>query len=80
MPVRKEEVPVVIAGLPPLNMSDLPSYVSWPEKYPFFLAMELNQFSNLDKADWICANSFEALESEVRTSDLPCSHFKGLIK
>ncbi|KAL4569605.1 hypothetical protein LXL04_025246 [Taraxacum kok-saghyz] len=65
VPVRLEDCPVVLPGVPPLNLEDLPSFLNAPESYPAYLKMKLNQFSNLEKADWIFCNSFRSLEPEV---------------
>ncbi|KAM0055951.1 putative N-hydroxythioamide S-beta-glucosyltransferase [Helianthus debilis subsp. tardiflorus] len=65
LPVRLEDCPVVIPGVPPMNLEDLPSFLNAPESYPAYLRMKLNQFSNLDKADWIFSNTFQSLEHEV---------------
>lgn len=65
LPVLLEDCPVVIPGVPPLNLEDLPSFLNAPESYPAYLRMKLNQFSNLDKADWIFSNTFQSLEAEV---------------
>ncbi|XP_028754374.1 UDP-glycosyltransferase 74B1-like [Neltuma alba] len=65
LPVKMEDLPLLIPGLPPLNCSDLPSFIRLPESYPAYLAMKLSQFSNVEKADWMFANTFQALESEV---------------
>uniref|UniRef100_A0A5B6ZAG7 Uncharacterized protein n=1 Tax=Davidia involucrata TaxID=16924 RepID=A0A5B6ZAG7_DAVIN len=46
-------------------MPDLPSFIKAPDSYPAYLAMKLSQFSNLEKADWIFGNTFEALEGEA---------------
>ncbi|GKA55695.1 UDP-glycosyltransferase 74B1-like protein [Tanacetum coccineum] len=63
--VLLEDCPVVIPGVPPLNLEDLPSFLNAPESYPAYLRMKLNQFSNLGKADWIFSNTFHSLEAEV---------------
>lgn len=60
-----DELPLVVPGLPPLNSRDLPSFIRFPESYPAYMAMKLNQFSNLNQADWMFVNTFEALEGEV---------------
>ncbi|CAH1414310.1 unnamed protein product [Lactuca virosa] len=65
LPVRLEDCPVVLPGIPPLYLEDLPSFLNAPESYPAYLKMKLNQFSNLEKADWIFCNSFQSLEPEV---------------
>ncbi|XP_077224638.1 mogroside I-E synthase-like [Tasmannia lanceolata] len=54
--------PVSASGLPHLGISDLPSFVSAPESYAVVLESLLEQFSNLEKADWVFVNSFEMLE------------------
>ncbi|XP_050366365.1 mogroside IE synthase-like [Argentina anserina] len=48
----------------PLRASDMPSFVSAPSQYPAFLRMVVDQFSNVDKADWIFCNTFYELEVE----------------
>lgn len=65
IPVKTEDLPLLVPGLPPLNCEDLPSFVRLPESYPAYLAMKMSQFSNLDKADWMFANTFQTLECEV---------------
>ncbi|KAI4314276.1 hypothetical protein L6164_027201 [Bauhinia variegata] len=65
LPVKEEDLPLIVPGLPPLNCQDLPSFIRLPESYPAYLAMKLSQFSNVNKADWIFMNTFEALESQV---------------
>ncbi|CAN1789097.1 UDP-glycosyltransferase 74D1 [Linum perenne] len=47
---------LVIAGLPPLERSDLPSFVWDGSKFPEFLDAHLRQFSN-DDADWVFCNT-----------------------
>lgn len=66
LPLRTEDVPLVIRGVPPLDSEDLPSFLNAPESYPAYLKMKLNQYSNVNKADWIFSNTFQALESEVK--------------
>ena len=66
LPVKLEDTPLSIPGLPSLNFIDLPTFVKFPESYPAYLAMKLSQYSNLDKADWIFGNTFQELEGEVR--------------
>lgn len=65
LPVKMEDLPLFVPGLPPLNCPDLPSFIRFPESYPAYMAMKLSQFSNLNKADWMFVNTFEALEGEV---------------
>lgn len=64
LPVKHEDLPLSLPGLPPLNFADLPTFIRFPESYPAYLAMKLNQYSNLDKADWIFDNTFEELEGQ----------------
>ncbi|XP_022857144.1 UDP-glycosyltransferase 74F2-like [Olea europaea var. sylvestris] len=56
---------IVIPGLPVLEPSDLPSFVYVHGSYPAAFEMILNQFQNLEKADWILVNTFHKLEEEV---------------
>lgn len=65
LPVKLEDCPVVMPGVPPLSLEDLPSFLNAPESYPAYLKMKLNQFSNLEEADWIFSNTFHSLETEV---------------
>ncbi|KAK6922142.1 UDP-glucuronosyl/UDP-glucosyltransferase [Dillenia turbinata] len=65
LPLKKEELPLQIPGLPPLNASDLPTFLRAPESNPAYLAMKLNQFANLEKADWVFDNTLEGLEGEA---------------
>ncbi|KAK9265574.1 hypothetical protein L1049_007406 [Liquidambar formosana] len=60
-----ERPSVSIAGLPPLETCDLPSFIYDMGSYPFLLHLVLDQFSNFEKADWIFFNTFDSLEEEV---------------
>lgn len=68
LPVKQEDVPLQLPGLPALNSPDMPSFIKAPESYPAYLAMKMSQYSNLEKADWIFNNSFEELEGEAAKS------------
>ncbi|XVF65869.1 hypothetical protein PTKIN_Ptkin09bG0285800 [Pterospermum kingtungense] len=58
--------PVSIPGLPLLEQGDLPSLVCSAEgPYAAYLERALNQFPNLDKADFILVNTFYNLEDKV---------------
>ncbi|ERN20294.1 UDP-glycosyltransferase 74E1 [Amborella trichopoda] len=58
--------PISVPGMPILESSDLPSYMSEPELYPAYLKMVvLDQLSNMDQADFVLANSFDSLEGEL---------------
>ncbi|KAL5698960.1 N-hydroxythioamide S-beta-glucosyltransferase [Ranunculus cassubicifolius] len=51
LPIKNENKPVLLDGLPPLEFSDFPSYLRSPEfevSIPY-ATMNLNQFSNLEK-------------------------------
>nr|QWT69380.1 UGT74F2 [Gynostemma pentaphyllum] len=63
LPVPEKEI--VLPGLPPLLPSDLPSLVYNSESYPAFFDMLVNQFRNIEKADWVICNTFYELEEEV---------------
>ncbi|XP_059655995.1 UDP-glycosyltransferase 74B1-like [Cornus florida] len=65
LPVKMEDTPLLLPGLPPFNLPDLPSFVKAPESYPAYLAMKLSQYSNLEKVDWIFSNTFEELEGDA---------------
>jgi N-hydroxythioamide S-beta-glucosyltransferase len=65
-PVKIDDLPLIVPGIPPLNCRDLPSFIRFPESYPAYMAMKLSQFSNLNLADWMFVNTFEALEGEVQ--------------
>ncbi|XP_042507280.1 mogroside IE synthase-like [Macadamia integrifolia] len=56
---------VSIPGLPLLAIADLPSFVSVYGSHPGVRTIILNQFSNIDKADWLLFNTFDRLEDEV---------------
>ncbi|KAF6158524.1 hypothetical protein GIB67_040038 [Kingdonia uniflora] len=60
-----EETVSSIPGLPPLEISELPTFVSDLEVYKVALDLFLGQFSNLDKADSVVFNTFDKLESKV---------------
>ncbi|CAL2280009.1 unnamed protein product [Prunus armeniaca] len=56
---------ILLPGLPPLQPSDTPSFVYDSGSYPAFFKLILDQFSNLDKADWVLCNTFHELEQEA---------------
>ncbi|KAM7497044.1 hypothetical protein LguiA_021458 [Lonicera macranthoides] len=56
---------ILVPGLVPLEPLDMPSFIYDPGSYPAFLEVVLNQFSNIDKADWVLCNTFYKLEEEV---------------
>ncbi|XP_030521769.2 mogroside IE synthase-like [Rhodamnia argentea] len=62
VPVRKQ---VLLPGMPPLEPQDMPSYVCDLESYPTFFRVLVNQFSNLDRADWVLCSGVYELEQET---------------
>ncbi|TYI74779.1 hypothetical protein E1A91_D07G227800v1 [Gossypium mustelinum] len=56
---------VSLPGLPPLQVSELPSFVARYGSYPAWFDVVVNQFSNIDGADWVFFNIFYDLEKEV---------------
>ncbi|KAJ1403778.1 UDP-glycosyltransferase family, conserved site [Sesbania bispinosa] len=67
---KKLELPLsgtefCIPGLPKLAPEDLPSFLYKYGSYPGYLDIVLNQFSNIDKADWVLANTIYELEQGV---------------
>ncbi|KAB1223565.1 UDP-glycosyltransferase 74F2 [Morella rubra] len=56
---------IFLPGLPPLEPQDLPSFIYDWGSYPGGLDMLVNQFDNIDKADWVLFNTFYELEQEV---------------
>uniref|UniRef100_A0A2P2Q5W8 Glycosyltransferase n=1 Tax=Rhizophora mucronata TaxID=61149 RepID=A0A2P2Q5W8_RHIMU len=59
------EAQVLVPGMPPLERRDLPSFIDDLESYPGFHQIVMEQFSNIDKADWVLCNTFYELEQEV---------------
>ncbi|VFQ96626.1 unnamed protein product [Cuscuta campestris] len=57
--------PVNIPGLPPLDLPDMPSFIYHHGSYPAYFELVLQQFRNVDKADFVFVNSFYKLEAEV---------------
>ncbi|CBI23328.3 unnamed protein product, partial [Vitis vinifera] len=63
LPLSEPEV--VVPGLFPLQACDLPSFVYLYGSYPAFFDMVVNQFSNIEKVDWVFCNTFYKLEEKV---------------
>ncbi|KAK7277351.1 hypothetical protein RIF29_18502 [Crotalaria pallida] len=55
----------LLPGLPKLSASELPSFLYKYGSFPGYFDIVVNQFSNIDKVDWILANTFYELEKEV---------------
>ncbi|XP_058183941.1 mogroside IE synthase-like isoform X1 [Rhododendron vialii] len=60
-----EGVMVALPSMPLLETNDLPSFISDTGTYPGLLSLIINQFSNIQKADWLLFNTFDKLEEEV---------------
>ncbi|XP_065860819.1 mogroside IE synthase-like [Euphorbia lathyris] len=60
-----EKTPVLIDGLPPLDIFDLPSFLFDLVNYKTSLKFLRNQFMNISDADWVFFNTFDTLENEV---------------
>ncbi|CAL5333865.1 hypothetical protein CsSME_00015990 [Camellia sinensis var. sinensis] len=60
-----ERTNITVPGLPPLEISDMPSFVSVPQAYPPLLKLVVNQFANVGEADWVLCNTFQKLEEEL---------------
>ncbi|EEF29928.1 mogroside IE synthase [Ricinus communis] len=56
---------VSLPGLPLLQVSELPSFISDYVSYPGFRNLLVDQFRNIDGADWVLCNTFYRLEEEV---------------
>ncbi|XP_054785043.1 UDP-glycosyltransferase 74F2-like [Prosopis cineraria] len=56
---------ISLPALPTFAMSDLPSFLDASGLYPAFSKMVVNQFSDIEKADWVLCNSFYELEPQV---------------
>ncbi|OVA10651.1 UDP-glucuronosyl/UDP-glucosyltransferase [Macleaya cordata] len=56
---------ISIPGLPLLETHELPSFVYNIHYYPSLLRIVLDQFSNIDEADWLLFNTFDKLEDEI---------------
>ncbi|KAL4369092.1 hypothetical protein GQ457_05G004330 [Hibiscus cannabinus] len=63
LPLRRTRVH--LPALPPLRVSELPSFVALHGLYPAWLDVLVNQFSNVDEADWVFFSHFYELETEV---------------
>ncbi|KAF8014720.1 hypothetical protein BT93_H0509 [Corymbia citriodora subsp. variegata] len=65
LPLPVSEGNVRVPGLPPLKPSETPSYVYKLGLYPAFYDMVINQFTNVDDADFVLFDTFYELEKEV---------------
>ncbi|KAM5569913.1 mogroside IE synthase-like [Rosa sericea] len=55
----------IMPSMPPLELNDLPTFLSDVESYPAFLKLAMNQYSNLNQVNCIFYSSFDKLEKEV---------------
>ncbi|KAF7150287.1 hypothetical protein RHSIM_Rhsim02G0087300 [Rhododendron simsii] len=58
-------LPVLIPGLPLLELEDMPSFIYVHGSYPAYFEMVLSQFSNMEKADYVVVNTFYKMEEKV---------------
>ncbi|EEF29929.1 UDP-glucosyltransferase, putative [Ricinus communis] len=65
LPVPVSSPTVSLPGLPMLQVSELPSLISDCGSYPGFRYLLVDQFRNIDGADWVLCNTFYRLEEEV---------------
>ncbi|CAJ1947025.1 unnamed protein product [Sphenostylis stenocarpa] len=56
---------ISLPAMPKLQHKDMPSFFFTYEQNQFMFDLVLNQFSNIDKADWIMCNIFYELEKEI---------------
>ncbi|XP_047974850.1 mogroside IE synthase-like [Salvia hispanica] len=64
VPVSEKEI-VQLPGLPPLEVSDLPSFVVDSEKYPGVLELMAGQFEGVRDSGFVFVNSVYELEEEA---------------
>ncbi|CAK8532454.1 unnamed protein product [Lathyrus sativus] len=63
LPLLEKEI--VLPGLPKLEASDFPSFLYRYGTHPGYFDLLTNQFSMIDRVDWVLANTFYELEQEV---------------
>ncbi|KAL8521688.1 hypothetical protein ACS0TY_011992 [Phlomoides rotata] len=63
VPILEKEI--LVAGLPALEISDVPSFVRDPTSHPGSFELTLSQFQNVEDADFVFVNSFYELEEEA---------------
>ncbi|KAK7342960.1 hypothetical protein VNO80_25919 [Phaseolus coccineus] len=64
VPLENSNV-ISLPGLPLLQPFDLPSFMYSYGTYSASFELVLNQFSNIEEADWVLCNTFYDLEKEV---------------
>ncbi|CAH9138649.1 unnamed protein product [Cuscuta epithymum] len=65
LPVPVTSTPVRLPGLLPLELPDMPSFIYQYGSRPAYFKLLMQQFLNLEKADFVLINSFLSLEAEV---------------
>ncbi|GMP54993.1 hypothetical protein CsSME_00019954 [Camellia sinensis var. sinensis] len=65
LPVERSSLPVSIPGMPMLELEDMPSFIYVHGSYPAYFEVVLNQFLNVEKADYVLVNTFYKLEDKV---------------
>lgn len=65
IPLTDDKAVISLPALPPLASCDLPSFLYVLGPYPAFTSMVVNQFSNIEEADWVLCNSFYELQPQV---------------
>ncbi|CAA7407647.1 unnamed protein product [Spirodela intermedia] len=58
-----QDVSMVLPGVPTLRRHEVPSFLLPGNPYPSLTVSILNQFSNIQEADWVFLNTFEEIES-----------------
>ncbi|XP_078443707.1 gallate 1-beta-glucosyltransferase-like [Wolffia australiana] len=61
----KPDLTVELPGVPVLDPQDVPSFLMPGNPFPSLTTAILAQFSNVEDADWVFANSCEEMESEA---------------
>ncbi|KAH7518211.1 hypothetical protein FEM48_Zijuj09G0147500 [Ziziphus jujuba var. spinosa] len=74
------ESEILLPGLPSLEPSDMPSYVYDLESYPAVFKLLVDQFSNINEADWILCNTYYELEKEAVSKPSSMSLFGYSLK
>ncbi|CAJ1947001.1 unnamed protein product [Sphenostylis stenocarpa] len=59
------EIEFSLPAMPKLQLQDMPSFLLTYVEHPYYLDFFVNQFSNIDKADWVLCNTFYELDKEV---------------
>lgn len=75
LPVKLETEQLLLPGLPPLGISNLPAFIEQPTRASAYLTLILEKFGLLEENDWVFCNSFEELESEVTLLYLTLTDF-----